>query len=172
MERLEIDNVLKLTKLESELELEQATSLFNKLRPSVKNDPSLKAVRNHLADLIEAYETAHWSDEEAVTDEQVKASDVAERIVQFQNQFIQQRKASIKRQLKNFDLTQNDLAAILGHRKNYMSELVNGMRPLSKNDIVVINRVLRIDMDKLVEPIISEDDADRIRGAKSSITLT
>jgi len=164
MERLDIENVLKLTKIGSELELEQATSLFNRLRLSVKNDPSLKAVRNHLADLIEAYETEHWSDEEAITDEQVKSSDVAERIVQFQNQFIQQRKALIKGQLKKFGLTQNDLAAILGHRKNYVSELVNGVRPLSKDDSVVINRVLGIGMSKLIEPIINEEDADRIRG--------
>jgi len=164
MERLDIENVLKLTKIGSELELEQATSLFNRLRLSVKNDPSLKAVRNHLADLIEAYEAEHWSDEEAITDEQVKSSDVAERIVQFQNQFIQQRKALIKGQLKKFGLTQNDLAAILGHRKNYVSELVNGVRPLSKDDSVVINRVLGIGMSKLIEPIINEEDADRIRG--------
>jgi len=164
MERLDIENVLKLTKIGSELELEQATSLFNRLRLSVKNDPSLKAVRNHLADLIEAYEAEHWSAEDLVTDEQVKSSDVAERIVQFQNQFIQQRKALIKGQLKKFGLTQNDLAAILGHRKNYVSELVNGVRPLSKDDSVVINRVLGIGMSKLIEPIINEEDADRIRG--------
>lgn len=94
MEQPAIENALKLTKIGSELELEQATSLFSRLRLSVKNDPSLKAVRNHLADLIGAYEAEHWSDEEAVTDEQVKSSDVAERIVQFQNQFIQQRKAT------------------------------------------------------------------------------
>lgn len=163
MERLDIDNVLKLNKLSSELELEQANSLFNKLRLAVKNDPSLKAVRNHLANLIEAYEVEHWADEETVSDERVKSNDVAERIVQFQNQFIQQRKGLIKGQLKKFGLTQNDLAAILGHRKNYVSELVNGVRPLSKNDIIVINRILGIEVDKLIEPIINEEDADRIK---------
>jgi len=164
MERLDIDNVLRINRIGSELELEQASSLFNRLRPLVKNDPSLKAVRNHLADLIEAYEAEHWKDEETISDEQVRSSDVAERIVEFQNQFTQQRKALIKAKLKKFGLIQNDLAAILGHRKSYVSELVNGVRPLSKNDIIVINRVLGIEVSKLIEPILNEEDAERIRG--------
>jgi exonuclease VII small subunit len=87
MGKFDIDNILKLDKLNNELDLEQANSLYSRLRPLVKEDPSLKSVRKHLADLIEAYEEKHWSDDEAITDEQVEAHDFAERIVQFQNLF-------------------------------------------------------------------------------------
>jgi transcriptional regulator with XRE-family HTH domain len=93
-----------------------------------------------------------------------EAGAVAERIVQFQNCFTQHRKALIKDRLKAFGLNQNDLAAILGHRKSYVSELVNGVRPLSKSDVILINRVLWIEVDKLIEPILNEEDAERIRG--------
>ena len=163
MEKFDIDNVLKITRINTEFELEKANSLYNKLRLLVKEDPSLKQVRNHLANLIETYESKHWSDEERVSKEQLDANDKATKLIRFREQFIQQRKKRIKNALKKNDLIQNDLAEILGHRKNYMSELINGVRPFSQEDIIIIHRVLNIKLDHLIVPVIKEPTAERIR---------
>lgn len=163
MEKFSVDNILKVNKIENEFELEFANTLYNKLRLLAKEDSSLKPLRKHLAILIEAYESEHWADENKVTDEQLINSDHAEKIITFHNQFIQQRKTKIVEALKKNDLIQNDLASLLGHRKNYMSELINGVRPFSQEDLIVIHRMLGIKLDYLIIPIIKEPTAIRIR---------
>ena len=57
------------------------------------------------------------------------------------------KKELIKEKLKSVGLNQNDLAKILGHKKGYMSELINGLRPFSKEDIIVINRLFKIKLE-------------------------
>jgi transcriptional regulator with XRE-family HTH domain len=154
---------LKITAIENEFELESAHSFFNKLRLLAKDDPLLLPMRTHLTNLIEAYEAEYWADEKKVKDQQLKTSDQAEKIIHFQNQFIQQRKKRIRQVLKKIDLNQNNLAKILGHRKNYMSELINGARPFSQEDIIIINRILGIKLEHLVVPVIRETVVRRIR---------
>lgn len=163
MKKFALNNILKIVSIDSEFELEQATALYNKLRLLVKEDASLKPLRVHLADLIEAYENKHWSDEDKITDKQIVESDKAMKMTAYQNAFIQRRKELIKRALKKNDLIQNDLAKILGHRKSYMSELMNGIRPFSQNDIVILNRILDLRFKDLIPPVIKEKDATRIR---------
>lgn len=163
MKKFSLNNILKISRIENEFELEQASSLYNKLRPLMKNDPSLKTLRVHLANLIEEYEAEFWTDECIVDEEQIRSSDYAENLIQYQEHFVQRRKQLIKNSMKAKDIIQNDLAKILGHRKNYMSELINGIRPLSKGDIVIINRLLNIDFKDLMIPIIDESEAMRIK---------
>ena len=81
MDRLEIENILKIDDLNSELEFERATSIHGKLRWMVKEDSSLEPVRHHLLALIERYESGHWNNESQITDTQIAESDLAERIV-------------------------------------------------------------------------------------------
>ena len=45
--------------------------------------------------------------------------------------FIHKRKENIRKKLKEFDMTQQDLVIILGHPKLYMSELINGVSPFT-----------------------------------------
>ncbi len=163
MDRLEIDNILKIDKLNSELEFERATSIQGKLRWMVKKDSSLEPVRQHLLVLIEKYENEQWGIESEITDEQVKESDIAERIVGAENIFIQKRKELIKGKLKDNDITQKDLAKLLGHRPNYMSELINGVRPFSRDDIVIINRLFKIDFKDLIPPFLKKDVTNHIK---------
>ncbi len=85
MEKFRQDNILKIENLESELELEYAFNLYRSLRLMMKVDPSAKESRKHLANLIEAYEDEHWSDDSKITDEQVKESDEAEKLIEEQN---------------------------------------------------------------------------------------
>ena len=162
MEKFKLDNILKIKKIGSELELEQASVLYNKLRLMQKHDASLGPLCRHLAQLIEQYESAHWAHESQVSEKQLRESEDAEKSVQYREQFIQKRKALIREALKAKGLIQNDLADILGHRKNYMSELINGLRPFSQEDMLIIHLVLGIKWDDLIVPIVKEPVAQRV----------
>jgi len=163
MDKLEIGNILKLKSLNSELEFERANSLYLKLRLSVKENEHYITVRKHLYNLIKDYEARFWEDEDKITDEQIRESDIAETLVWAENEFHQKRKELIKSKLKMVGLNQGDLAKLLGHRKGYMSELMNGLRPFSKEDIIVINRLLKIDLKYLIPTFIKQERANHIK---------
>ncbi len=169
MSRLDINNVLKLTELKGELEHEKASSMYLRLRKLEHEDSSYIKIREHLKNLLMKYEDDYWSDDSRISDEQVRESDLAETLVQSQNVFNQKRKELIRNELKEAGINQNDLARILGHRKGYMSELINGLRPFSKDDIVIINRLLKIGFDDLVPPFIKQDKVTHIKKTLNSI---
>lgn len=169
MEKLAIDNIKKLKELSSELDLEKANSLYIKLRKLQKNNEEYKAVRAHLKQLILTYEKMHWEDEESITTEQLKESDTAESVVCAEDIFLHERKIIIKEKLKEKGLNQSKLAEILGHSKNYMSELINGLRPLSKDDIILISRLFSIEISNLLPPFIEEEKLQRVKSAIGSI---
>lgn len=171
MEKFRIENILRIAEIENEFELEQASSLFNKLRLLLKDDSTLMPLRNHLGNLIERYETENWKDEENVNEERLLESEHAEKIIGYQDRFIQKRKELIKEKLRANDLIQNDLANLLGHRKNYMSELINGLRPFSQEDIIIIHRILEIKLDELIFPLVKEPTANRIRSVIEDLKL-
>lgn len=170
MNRLAINNILKLNELNSELEHEKASSLYLKLRILEKDDNSYTKIRSHLKVLIMEYEHKYWSDDAKITDEQVKENDLAEIIVQAENQFNKKRKELIKNSLLKAGLNQSDFAKILGHRKSYMSELINGLRPFSKDDILIIHRLLKIDFNDLFPPFIKQDRVVHIKKTLKSIS--
>jgi len=170
MEKFSIQNIQKILSLNSELEYEQATSLYLKLRVLVKNDKSYEPIRSHLRGLIKKYEQGHWTDEDSITENRIKESDLAEDLVQAENEFYQKRKELIKTKLKEAGLNQNDLAKILGHRKGYMSELINGLRPFSKEDIVVINRLFKIKFENLIPALIKQERALHIKKTLKSLS--
>lgn len=163
MDKFKIENILKIKSLESELELEQANSLFNKLRILQKVNPSMKLKRQHLANLIEAYENEHWSDSQKVTKLRIDASNRAGNTVNLQNQFIQRRKELIKKALKTNGLLQKDLADILSHGNGYTSELINGVRPFSQDDIIIVHKVLGIELRDLIIPMLKEPKLKRVQ---------
>jgi transcriptional regulator with XRE-family HTH domain len=163
MDRLEIDNILKIDQLNNELEHERAYSIHGRLRWMAKEDKSLEPVREHLKNLILQYEEKYWGNEDTISDEQIKESDIAEKIIYSENLFIQKRKELIRKKLKESGLSQKDLAKILGHRSNYMSELINGVRPFSKDDLVVIHRLFEIDFKDLLPPFLKSDVRNHIR---------
>lgn len=163
MDRLEIDNILKIDELNNELEFERATFIHGKLRWMVEEDSSLEPVRQHLFVLIEKYESKHWENELEITEEQIKESDNAEKIVNAESIFIQKRKELLKNKLKENEISQKDLAKLLGHRANYMSELMNGVRPFSRDDIVVIYRLFDIDFKDLIPPFLEKEVINHIK---------
>ena len=163
MDRLEINNIINVTELNSELEFEQATSISGRLRWMVEEDGSLAPIRQHLLTLIKKYEAKNWGNENSISDEQIKESDLAEKIVNTQDLFIQKRKELIKEKLKENRIAQKDLGKILGHRPNYMSELMNGVRPFSKDDIVVIHRLFDIEFNDLIPPFLKKEVTNHIK---------
>ncbi len=170
MKKFSIQNIQKITSLTNELEYEQATSLYLKLRVLVKNDKSYESIRTHLRELIKKYEQDKWTDEDSITDQQIKESDLAESLVQAENEFYHKRKELIKTKLKEAGLNQNDLAKILGHRKGYMSELINGLRPLSKEDLIVINRLFKIKFEDLIPAFIKQERVLHIKKTLESLS--
>jgi transcriptional regulator with XRE-family HTH domain len=170
MDRFSIQNIQRLASLTSELDYEQASSLFLKLRVLEKQDESYKPIRNHLRSLIKDYEQNNWADENSITDKKIKESDLADALVQAENDFYQKRKELVKSKLKDAGLTQNDLAKILGHRKGYMSELINGLRPFSKEDLIIINRLFKIKLEDLIPTFIKQDRAFHIKKTLESLS--
>ncbi len=162
MQKFELNNILKIKEISNEIELEKATSIFLILRKSKGDFPDYPGIMQHLQKLILEYEQEHWTDEKKITDEQIDGSDLAEAMQRAENEFNYKRKELIRSKLRGSGLNQNDLARILGHRKGYMSELMNGLRPFSKEDLVIINKLLNIDYTDLVPPFIKQEKANRI----------
>ena len=171
MERLDIDNILKMSELNNELEYEKAVSIYGRLRWMIKEDSSLLMIKEHLKTLIKDYEEKYWNDESLIDDKRVKDSDLAERIISRESEFIENRKKLIKEKLKEAGLTQHNLAEILGHRPNYMSELINGVRPFSRDDIVVIHRLFGIELKYLIPPFIKAEVVNHIKHTLKELKL-
>lgn len=169
MEKFSIQNIEKIKALNSELEVEKATDLFLKLRVLAKENDSYKVLRKHLAKLIKEYEDENWSDNERISIEKIEESDLAENIVQAENKFYSKRKEIIREKLKESGLNQTDLARILEHRKSYVSELINGVRPFSKEDLIIINRLFKIEFENLIPTFIKEEKIMHIRETLKTI---
>jgi len=170
MDKFSIQNIQKIDVLASELEYEKASSLFLQLRVLIKNDKSYEATRNHLRKLLKQYEKNNWLNENTVTKTQIEENDLAEVLVEAENEFYQKRKELIKLKLKEAGLNQTDLAKILGHSKSYMSELINGLRPFSKDDLVIINRLFKIKFDDLIPTFINQEKASHIKNTLASLS--
>jgi transcriptional regulator with XRE-family HTH domain len=169
MDKFSINNIHKIESLKSELDFEKASSLYLQLRVLVKKDNSYEPIRLHLKALIKEYEYRNWNDEDQISETQIKQSDIAEELVRAENFFYQKRKELIKVKLKEAELTQTDLAKILGHRKGYMSELINGLRPFSKEDLVVLNRLFKIRFEDLIPVFIKKERAIHIKQTLNSL---
>lgn len=161
-EMLDIREIEKIERLENEYDLEKASLLERKLRLMIQKNPDLKSLRKKLRDLIKEYENKAWSDFEQVTDSQVEESDEAEELVNYEEKFIHKRKEAIRRKLKEYDMTQQDLGLILGHPKSYMSELINGISQFTLKDLVIIHRILGVSLKTLIPTYLQSETRDRV----------
>lgn len=161
---LDISHLIDAGKIQNELDFERALIADRKLRVLSKENPKFKPVRKKLRDLIEQYENQNWSAETKISDKKLRESDVAELIAEKERLFIQRRKELIRKKLKNLNLTQQDFGKILGHNnKSYISELMNGVSPFSLKDMIIINRLLKIDLTDLVPTFLPQSDRVKIR---------
>lgn len=162
----------------NELDYERALVADRKLRLLSKDNAHFKNLRQKLRDLIEQYEKSEWNDVESISNEKIWESDQSERIAEAERLFIDKRKHEIRKRLKELDLTQEDLALLLGHRsKTHMSELINGIKPFTLKDLIIINRLLNVEISKLVPVYLSKEDHIKVKEAirqldKPKIRLT
>lgn len=162
--QFDILQLIEIGKIQNELDFERALIADRKLRVLSKENPKFKSVRKKLRDLIEQYENQNWSPESKISDKKIRESDIAESIAEKERLFIQRRKELIRKKLKGLNLTQQDFGKILGHQsKSYMSELMNGVSPFSLKDLIVINRVLKIDLTDLVPTFLPQSERVKIR---------
>lgn len=159
----DIKEVAKIERLENEYDLKKASLLERKLRLMIDENPDLKPIRKKLRDLIKDYEDREWSDFDKITDSQIEESDKAEEIVNYEQKFINKRKDTIRKKLKDYDMTQQDLGLILGHPKSYMSELINGVSQFTLKDLVIIHRILGISLNILISTFLQSETRDKVR---------
>lgn len=159
---MDIKEVANIERLENEYDLHKASLLERKLRLLIEENPTLKPIRQKLRDLIKDYEDRNWSDLDIITDAQIEISDKAEEIIEYEQRFIQKRKESIRKKLKEFDMTQQDLGILLGHPKSYMSELINGVSQFTLKDLIIIHRVLGINLNTLIPTTLQSETRDKL----------
>ena len=164
---IDIKDVENIIKLENEYDLQKASLLERKLRLLINENPDLKPLRNRLRDLIKSYEDKEWSNFNNIPDLKFIESDKAEEIINSEQRFIKKRKEAIRKKLKEFDMTQQDLGVILEHPKSYMSELMNGVSQFTLKDLVIIHRVLGINLNILIPTYLQSETRDKV---KKSIT--
>ncbi|MDT7827171.1 helix-turn-helix transcriptional regulator [Pricia sp. S334] len=164
--QFDISELIEAGEIKNEFDFERAMIADRKLRVLSKEHPKFRSVRKKLRDLIEEYENKNWSASLKISNKKLRESDLAETIAEKERLFIQRRKELIRKKLKNLDLTQQDFGKILGHRnKSYISELMNGVSPFSLKDLILINRLLKVDLTDLVPTFLPQSDRTKIMTA-------
>ncbi len=158
-----LKEILKRGSISNELELEKAFVLERKLRLMSKDHPVFIEERKALRRIIKLYESANWSKNSKISDEQIELSNRAEAKAEQERNFIEVRKALIKQKLERHNMTQQDLGELLGHGKTYMSELMNGVSPFSTRDITILHRLFRIKLEFLMPVSISAKDKKTLK---------
>lgn len=158
-----IQEVNNIERLENEYDLEKASLLERKLRLMIKENPDLMPIRKKLRELIAEYEEREWSEVDKISDSKIEESDQAEEIVNFEQKFIQKRKEAIRKKLKEYDMTQQDLGIILGHPKSYTSELINGISQFTLKDLVIIHRIFGISLNILIPTFLQSETRNKVR---------
>ncbi len=162
----DIEAILKKGRLSNELDYERALVAERKLRLLAKEDAQFTTLRHQLRELLETYELGEWSDPASIDDRQLIQSEKAEFIADQERQFMETRKRTIRNRLKQFELTQENLGFVLGHRsKTHMSELMNGLKPFTLKDLIIIHRLLKIEISILVPVFLSDSDQKRVKFA-------
>lgn len=162
----DIEKLVESGSITNELDYERALIADRKLRLLSKENSHFKTLRLKLRDLIEQYEKAEWNDVESISDGKVLESEKSERIAKEERLFIEIRKREIRKRLKELDLSQEDLALLLGHKsKTHMSELINGIKPFTLKDLIIINRLLKVELAKLIPVYLSKEDQIKVREA-------
>lgn len=159
---LDIKDVEHITKLENEYDLQKASLLERKLRLLVKENPDLQLTRDKLRELIKSYEDKEWSDFNNISESKIHESNQAAEIINSEQRFIRKRKEAIRKKLKEYDMTQQDLGVILEHPKSYMSELMNGVSQFTLKDLVIIHRIVGINLNVLIPTYLQSETRDKV----------
>jgi hypothetical protein len=166
----DIRRILDAGRIETELDLERITLADRYLMLQEEEQPHLGAIRDALSNLIVEFENRRWSDRSLITDAQIEKSDVAEIQAEKEYAFIRQRRKLILAKLQEHSLKQKDLALLLNHGKSYTSELLNGIRPFSANDLKLIHLLFQIPLEDLIITIPAQETLGRLKAAIDKIS--
>lgn len=158
-----IQDIKSIERLENEFDLQKSSLLERKLRLMSDDNPDLVPIRKKLRKLIKEYEDREWNDFDNISDSKIEESDKAEMILALEQKFIIKRKESIRKKLKEFDMTQQDLGVILEHPKSYMSELMNGVSQFTMKDLVIIHRLLGISLKILIPTYLHSETKEKVK---------
>ena len=162
----DIDKIVQNGTITNGLDYERALVADKKLRLLAKESLHFKKIRTQLRDLIVQFENVNWNDPSAIDAEKLAESEKQERLAEQERLFIETRKKTIKTKLKAAELTQENLASILGHKsKTHMSELMNGIKPFTLKDLIIMHRLLAIEMAILLPVFLSKEDQNRVKEA-------
>ena len=162
----DIEKIVETGLITNELDYERALVSDRKLRLLAKENLHFKNLRSKLRDIIEKYESDEWSNVDKIDDNKLLESGKAERIAELERLFLENRKQEIRKKLKEFELTQENLGSILGHKsKTHMSELINGIKPFTLKDLIIINRLLKIEIAVLIPVFLSKEDQIKVKEA-------
>ena len=162
----DIEKIVEKGIITNELDYDRALIADRKLRILAKESLHFKQLRSKLRDIIERYEISEWSDLDKIDDDKLSESAKSEHIAEQERLFIENRKQTIRKKLKEFDLTQENLAFILGHKsKTHMSELMNGIKPFTLKDLIIINHLFKINIAELIPLFLSIEDQNKIKDA-------
>ena len=174
----DIEEIVEKGMITNELDYDRALIADRKLRLLAKENLHFKNLRTKLRNVIEKYEDVEWNVVDNIDDNKLIESEKSEHIAEQERSFIESRKTAIRKKLKKLDLTQENLASILGHKsKTHMSELMNGIKPFTLKDLIIINRLLKIEIALLIPVFLSKEDQIKIKEAvikldKPNIRLT
>jgi hypothetical protein len=162
----DIEKIVEKGIITNELDYDRALIADRKLRLLAKESLHFKNLRTKLRNIIERYEISEWSDIDNIDDNKLSESAKSEHIAELERLFIENRKQAIRSKLKELDLTQENLALILGHKsKTHMSELMNGIKPFTLKDLIIINRLLKINIAALIPVFLSKEDQVKVKEA-------
>lgn len=162
----DIEKLIEKGIITNELDYDRALIADRKLRLLAKDNLHFKNLRSKLRDLLERYESAEWIDLDKIDDAKLLESAKTEHIAELERQFLENRKLIIRKKLKELELTQENLATILGHKsKTHMSELMNGIKPFTLKDLIIIHRLLKINIDVLIPVFLSREDQVKVKEA-------
>ncbi len=157
--------ILRKGSISNDLELEKALIIERKLRLLAKGNPELAESRSQLRAIIKEYEKANWSADSIISNKKIQESDAAELIAEQERKFLANRKKIIKSKLIELGINQQDLGQILGHRKSYISELINGINPFNLKDLIVIHKLFNIKLEDLIPTIIPLKESEKIKSS-------
>ncbi len=162
----DIETIVEKGIITNELDYDRALIADRKLRLLAKENLHFKNLRAKLRDIIEKYEDSEWNDVDKIDENKILESEKSEHIAELERLFLENRKQAIRKKLKEFDLTQENLASILGHKsKTHMSELMNGIKPFTLKDLIIINRLLKIEITVLIPIFLSKEDQTKVKEA-------
>jgi transcriptional regulator with XRE-family HTH domain len=165
-----IDQVLKSGRLNNEFQYQQAVMAHRSMRNMSQADETMKAKRQQLRDLILEYEQRVWDKGASHEPQKIEQSDLAEEYAEKEADFIQNRKHLIREKLEKLNLTQQQFGSLLGHdSKTYMSELMNGVRPFTISDLILIHHLLKIPLEDLIPPFVSPQQMAKVQEALSRL---